>query len=609
MDQNTDQNAAPAVPKTSWKQYLETEAATRFVYLVFGFIAIAMVLGFLQSRTSAICCGDWDGYYHIRWSSLLWENFSQGKWLPTFEWLPLTVLNPQHYNDHHFLFHLLQIPFLWFFEPVMAAKVAAVVFATLAVFSVYWLIYHYKIDYLLIWLAAILTCANMFYYRMNMAKAPALTIIITIAGIYLLFERKYVWLFPLMFAFVWTYSLFPLLWFAAIIWTIIIAWNERRFEWRPIVYTTAGMIAGNVINPYFPSNLYLFWEHFITKFKVGSDFAVAVGGEWYPYTGMELLTHFPVAMLAMLLGYIFFMPKNGKLPEKATFFLMFVSILFAAQFRSKRFAEYFPPFAVLFLAFSLQAFRQKSTVELPEDFKREIEPYLDVDKKTEKQAIWLNLREAAVWVLGVFLAIYFLVNITGFHRFGIDQEGLAETIGGNEANDRYQRAMEWATGVDASGKENIPKGERIFNANWDDFPKLFFFDTKHSYVYGLDPNYLYSQNPDLYKLLLDITSGKIDDPAPLIRERFGANYVFVDAKENEDLVAKLLDSGWAEMAYEDEEARLIKIRAEKGEPPKDADDQPETPEEKKLMDEMEKSDNSNVNSAPEINDEEVNPSK
>lgn len=609
MDQNTDQTAAQAVPKTSWKQYLETEAATRFVYLVFGFIAIAMVLGFLQSRTSAICCGDWDGYYHIRWSSLLWENFSQGKWLPTFEWLPLTVLNPQHYNDHHFLFHLLQIPFLWFFEPVMAAKVAAVVFATLAVFSVYWLIYHYKIDYLLIWLAAILTCANMFYYRMNMAKAPALTIIITIAGIYLLFERKYVWLFPLMFAFVWTYSLFPLLWFAAIIWTIIIAWNERRFEWRPIVYTTAGMIAGNVINPYFPSNLYLFWEHFITKFKVGSDFAVAVGGEWYPYTGMELLTHFPVAMLAMLLGYIFFMPKNGKLPEKATFFLMFVSILFAAQFRSKRFAEYFPPFAVLFLAFSLQAFRQKSTVELPEDFKREIEPYLDVDKKTEKQAIWLNLREAAVWVLGVFLAIYFLVNITGFHRFGIDQEGLAETIGGNEANDRYQRAMEWATGVDASGKENIPKGERIFNANWDDFPKLFFFDTKHSYVYGLDPNYLYSQNPDLYKLLLDITSGKVDDPAPLIRERFGANYVFVDAKENEDLVAKLLDSGWAEMAYEDEEARLIKIRAEKGEPPKDADDQPETPEEKKLLDEMEKSDNSNVNSAPEINDEEVNPSK
>ena len=107
-----------------------------------------------------------------------------------------------------------------------------------------------------------------------MAKAPPLTIIFTVVGIYLLFERKYVWLLPLMFAFVWTYSLFPLLFFAAIIWTAIIAWNERRFEWRPLAYTTGGMILGNIINPYFPNNLSLFWEHFATKLKVGGDFVV-----------------------------------------------------------------------------------------------------------------------------------------------------------------------------------------------------------------------------------------------------------------------------------------------------------------------------------------------
>ena len=103
----------------------------------------------MQFSTDAICCGDWDGYYHIRWSSLLWESFKSGHWLPEFKWLPLTVLNPQDYADHHFLFHLLQIPFLWFFEPVMAAKVATVFYASLAIFSVYWLMFRYKIDYLL----------------------------------------------------------------------------------------------------------------------------------------------------------------------------------------------------------------------------------------------------------------------------------------------------------------------------------------------------------------------------------------------------------------------------------------------------------------------------
>lgn len=592
--------------RLSWREFLETEQATRVVYLVFGFIAIAMVMAFLQFRTEAICCGDWDGYYHIRWSSLLWENFSQGKWLPTFEWLPLTVLNPQDYNDHHFLFHLLQIPFLWFFEPVMAAKVAAVVFATLAIFSVYWMIYRYKIEYQLIWLAAIFTCANMFYYRMNMAKAPPLTIVFTIAGIYMLFERKYVWLLPLMFAFVWTYSLFPLLWIAALIWVVIIAWNERRFEWRPLAYTTAGMVLGNVINPYFPSNLVLFWEHAYTKIKIGSDFAVAVGGEWYPYSGMELLTHFPVAMLAMLIGYILFMPRNGKLPEKATFFLMFVSILLAAQFRSKRFAEYFPPFAILFAAFSWNAFRKTQQSELPEDVRRELQPYLDVKTKTEKQEMWNSVRQAAVWVLGIVLVVYFVFNMTGFHRFGIDQTGLIDTIAGNDRNDRYERSMQWATSIGPDGKENIPAGERIFNSNWDDFPKLFFHNTKNNYVYGLDPNYLYSENPDLYKLLIDITSGKTDDPAPQIREKFGARYVFADAKENEDMIAKLLESGWADMVYEDDEARILKIRDVKGEPSDGSvKDAPETPEETRLLDEEERKANANGNIDDAVTDEEA----
>lgn len=587
-----------AVPETklTWREKLETDQAVRVIYLVFGFFAILLVMILLQFQTDAICCGDWDGYYHIRWSSLLWENFSHGKWLPSFDWLPLTVLNPQRYADHHFLFHLLQIPFLWFFEPVMAAKIAAVFYGTLAIFSVYWLIFRYKINHQLIWLAAILTCANSFYFRMNMAKAPPLTIIYTVAGIYLLFERKYVWLLPLMFAFVWTYSLFPLLWFASIIWVIIIAWNERRFEWRPFVYTTGGMILGNIINPYFPNNLILFAEHFVEKFRIGSDFVVAVGGEWYPYNGMELLMNFPIALGAMLLGYILFMPKNKKLPEKATFFLMFVSILLAAQFRSKRFAEYFPPFAILFAAFSWRAFWMPTGPQLPEEFRKEIEPYLDAEKPSERQALWNKFRVASLWIGGGLLTLFFIYNLTGFHHLGIDETGLIGTIRNNEPNEKYQRAMQWAN-------ENIPAGERIFNCSWDDFPKLFFYDQKHSYVYGLDPNYLYSENPDLFKQLVDITAGKVDDAAPIIRDKFGARYIFADAKENDDMIAKLLESGWVETVYEDEEARLLKIRDQKGAAPPDAiDEAPPTAEEEKQLDEEEKA----ANNAPDdsANDEE-----
>lgn len=579
----------------SWSQYLESEKAVRVIYLIFGFLAILMVMSFLQSRTDAICCGDWDGYYHIKWSSLLWENFRQFKWLPSFEWLPLTVLNAKDYADHHFLFHLLQIPFLWFFEPVTAAKVSTVFYATLAIFSVYWMMFRYEIKHQLVWLAALMVCSNAFFYRMNMGKAPPLTIIITILGIHLLFQRKYVWLLPLMFAFVWTYSLFPLLLFAALIWTVIIAWNERRFEWRPLAYAGGGMILGNLINPYFPNNFLLFFEHFWTKFKVGSDFAVAVGGEWYPYSGMELIMNFPIALFAMLIGYILFVPRGGKLPEKAAFFLAFTTILLAAQFRSKRFAEYFPPFAILFAAFAWQAFTAPKIVELPEDFKREIDPYLDAPVPTESQQWWASAKAAAPWIIGIFLFVFWFYNLIGLHKFGFDEAGMIDNIKTNEPGDKYRRAMEFATGLDETGAENIPKGEIIFNCTWDDFPKLFFYDTKHRYVYGLDPNYLYSENPELYTSLKDLTEGKIDDPAPVIREKFGANYIFADAKENTDMIAKALESGWVETIYEDDEARLLKIRTVKGEAPNEANDIPETPEEKKILDELEK------NEAPKSN--------
>lgn len=581
--------------KQTWTEWFGTDDAVRWVYLIFGFFAIFMLMTLLQFSTDAVCCGDWDGYYHIRWSAELWNSFKAGHWLPEFKWLPLTVLNPKDYADHHFLFHVLQIPFLWFFNEVMAAKVAAVFYGSLAIFSVYWLLFKYKVDYLLLWFFAILTCANPFYYRMNMAKAPPLTIIFSVIGIYLLFEKKYVWLLPVMFAFVWTYSLFPLLWIAAFIWTLIIIWNEQRFEWRPLIYTTGGMILGNIINPYFPQNLGLFWEHFATKIKIGTDFAVPVGGEWYPYNGQQLLTHFPIAMLAMLMGYILFRPHLKKLPEKATFLLGFVTILLMSQFRSIRFAEYFPPFAILFAAFAWQAFLVTDKPELPEEFKRDIEPLLDKDKPSAKKDIYGILKQVAVWFIGISLVVLMYYNFRGIKIGSIEQEGMITSIKNNEADSRYKDATDWM-------KANIPEGERIFNCNWDDFPKLFFFNTKHAYVYGLDPNYLYSENPDLYKLLGDITAGKTDDAAPIIREKFGARFIFADSRENEDMFAKLLESGWVEMAYEDSEAKILKIRDEKGEPPKETKDEPETDEEKKILDEMEKNNTVNLNVDEELED-------
>jgi hypothetical protein len=121
--------------------------------------------------------------------------------------------------------------------------------------------------------------------------------------------------------------------------------------------------------------------------------------------------------------------------------------------------------------------------------------------------------------------------------------------------------MEWV-------RANVPAGETVFNTDWDDFPKMFFYDTTHKYVSGLDPTYLLDRNPDLSKLYEDITLGKQKDPGPLIRDKFGATYVFTDnEKIHDDFVNNAMDSGWFENVYEDDDCTVLKLRDVKGEPP------------------------------------------
>ena len=84
-----------------------------------------------------------------------------------------------------------------------------------------------------------------------------------------------------------------------------------------------------------------------------------------------------------------------------------------SQFRSKRFAEYFPPFAILFAAFSWQEFLKPLVAELPEDFKRDIEPYLDTEKPSQKEQTWQILKTAGLWTLGIVLSCVMFYNFIG----------------------------------------------------------------------------------------------------------------------------------------------------------------------------------------------------
>ena len=173
-------------PTRRFQDWLKSEAAVRFSELGVGGVAIVILFWRLQYSTSAICCGDFDGYYHMKWARLLWENMKAKHFFPpTFTWLPLTTLNSTDYVDHHLLYHILLIPFTWFRDVQTGGKISAILFASIALFSCYWLIVRYEVRYRLLWLLALLASSAPFLYRMNMTKAPPLAILFVIIGTYL----------------------------------------------------------------------------------------------------------------------------------------------------------------------------------------------------------------------------------------------------------------------------------------------------------------------------------------------------------------------------------------------------------------------------------------
>jgi hypothetical protein len=532
---------------------LQSESALRVVKLGVAAVVIGLIFWQLQFSTSAICCGDYDGYYHIKWSRMLWESLRNRSFPPQFSWLPLTTLDPRHYVDHHLLFHFFQMPFTWFGDLRLGAKISATIFASVAVFSCYWLLAHYRIRYSLIWLLALLACSAPFLYRLNMSKAPPFAIIFLVIAIHLLFKKKYWPLVPLSFIFALTYDMFVLLILAAIIWTVVIGWTERRFEWRPIVWVMLGTMAGLVINPYFPTNLHLFYEHLRIK-VTASDFSTNVGKEWYPYDSWEFLGNSVVACAAMVVGYVSFDPSDRKRAHHSLFFLLFATALMIMMARWRRIAEYWPPFAVMFSAFALQPWLQgtRSTLtRLSSDMLAELQPFLDRPhtnrpaNEAELKALWRTIALAVVSIcLGAALFLSLRATI--------------KDIASSDPHDYYRAGSEWM-------RTNIPPRQIIFNTDWDDFPRLFYYDPSHAYITGLDPTYLYDKDEALSRLYDRITLGKEEDPGPLIRDRFGARYVFTD-NSHEDFFDNAQASGWFEVVYEDTQCTILHIRDQKAQP-------------------------------------------
>ncbi len=447
---------------------------------LFAIVLLASSAGFVSN----------DDYYHSRIAS---EIIEQRTLRVAFPWLPLTILSPEKFVDHHLLYHVFLAPFSYW-GGVGGAKVAQALIVGGIFAAVWMLLRRLEIRPAWLWLIAVLGVSAPFLYRMVMVRAQGAAVLMLLLALYAFFSHRPRWLIPIAFAFTWLYNGFILLPIFAGLY-LVSAWlTERRFVWQPLVYTLIGTAAGLIINPYFPQNIAFILDHLGEKVDIASN--IRVGSEWYPYTTQALLENSPGALLALVGGMIApSLRKTGRDRTETMLMLTAILTLYMA-FESRRFIEYAPIFALLFCAAALGRMGRNT---------------IQWDQLLPSFAARFRFK----WVYPLLLSLPVLVLI--WHTMHTVQEDI------QDAPD-----AEYMAGAAAWLQTNTPPNALIFQTDWDDFTYLFYHNTHNTYLVGLDPTYLQVADATLWNLWVPITQGMVERPSVLIRESFGAAYVVSD---------------------------------------------------------------------------------
>lgn len=493
------------------------EASFRAVErLVMAGLGLWLVFVFLLSTVQYAVPGlvDYDGYYHIKMGLLMREEGLK----PSPPQLPLTILRQEEFYDHHLLYHL----FLAFFAAVdpatdggivltHRAKLTAVLLPSFAFLAIWGLLRQQKIPHAALWSLGLFAVSSLFLLRMSAPRVQAASLLFLVLGLYWLFQRQYHWLLPLGFAMVWLFDGFPLLWVVTAVYVLAVALTEKQIAWQALVYVSAGMVLGLLINLYFPQNITFIVRHLLPKISAP---AVVVGDEWYPYDTWTLVQHSGLSLLlvgAALLG-LNWREKRMNSTELTLFLVTAVAGLLL--FKSRRFIEYFPPFSLLFAAVCLGPL-------------------------VPKWPKW-----PAFFALMVTLPLFVTVRAA-------QTAVIAESL----PADQFAAASLWLKTYTAV--HNQPQAF-IFQTDWDDFPRLYFYDSDKNYTLGLDPTYMQLDDAALYGDWVQITEGQVFQPSYAIRERFHAQYVFTDLEHGPFLQQAAQDAGLQEI-YRDAYAVIFVV--------------------------------------------------
>lgn len=151
--------------------------------ILFASLALIFSLWF-SILTPADRFPDPDAFYHITMARLTAERGPVSQ----FPWLDLTTLG-DHFADQHFLFHVLQIPFLSLGDTLFAESVSSITFAVICMLGIAFGFYRLRVKLFWLW-PILLAFSQPLCTRLVQGKASPLAILLWFLGISLLLHNK-----------------------------------------------------------------------------------------------------------------------------------------------------------------------------------------------------------------------------------------------------------------------------------------------------------------------------------------------------------------------------------------------------------------------------------
>lgn len=498
---------------------------------------------------------DPDSFYHAKMAMLIRD---QGI-VHGFPWLQLTTLG-QNFADQHLLYHIILIPFVTWWPPLIGLKLATVMFGASFFTIFYWACKRLGVRYPLVF-TLLLLASRPLSFRISLAKAPSTSLILLLIGLVWMFEYRLRRMFFLAFTYVWYYGGFPLLGVSAAVvsgtsWlhnklitkrfgdqfvdkvlSLVRRESRRsRRRWlngKLLLIVAAGILAGLVINPYFPKNILFYEQQLVNIGIINFQKVIGVGNEWYPYNFLDLLTNGAFATLAALVAVVGMIIRFKAQSKRSWALAVLAVFAMALTLKSRRYVEYYVPLMMLFSAVSIS------------DTLRGI----DQKKIADQLRRWF-FHGRVGRAIGVLIGVYLALGLG--YVAGRDFRNERNDLHGGFLATKFQDASTWLA-------NNTPVGSRVVHSDWDEFPVLFYHNTHNTYIVGLDPTFLYKANPDTYWTWANITLGKFNgDLVHAVRDTLGAQYVFV-ASGHEVMDREFRNDEHFVLVYQDAEAKIYQL--------------------------------------------------